>query len=141
MAGCSSIFILTSLTAPLAERTTLSRTGVSCLHGPHHGAQKSTSTGCRRDSSITSFLKVCVVVSLTRPSAVAAATPTFIQFDLSLSCLHPTLPCNRGRVGWRQGPSSSPRLNGAQQSDCNRNFTATTQARKRFRCVLRDRRL
>src|SRR5215813_4966338 len=84
MAGCSSIFIFASLTAPLAERTAFSKIGVSCLHGPHHGAQKSTRTGCRRDSSITSFLKVCVVVSLTRPSAVAAATPTFMQIDLSL---------------------------------------------------------
>src|SRR5215472_8780596 len=85
MAGWSSIFILTNLTAPFAERTAFSRTGVSCLHGPHHGAQKSTTTGCRRDSSSTSFLKVCVVVSLTRLSAVAGATPTFIQVDLSLS--------------------------------------------------------
>ena len=30
---------------------------MSCLHGPHHGAQKSTSTGWRFDSSITSFMK------------------------------------------------------------------------------------
>jgi len=29
---------------PLAARTTFSRTGPSCLHGPHHGAQKSTMT-------------------------------------------------------------------------------------------------
>src|SRR5229473_2851283 len=110
MAGCSSIFILTSLTAPLAERTALSRVGVSCLHGPHHGAQKSTRTGCRRDSSITSFLKVCVVVSRTRPSAVAAATPTFIQIDLS--CLRQ-----------RQEPPYRFWLNGEQRPDCNRNFT------------------
>ena len=44
-AGCSSIFILTSLALPLAAFTTFSSTGVSCLQGPHHGAQKSTSTG------------------------------------------------------------------------------------------------
>ena len=43
---------------------TFSSTGVSCLHGPHQGAQKSTSTGWRFDSSITSFMKVWVVVSL-----------------------------------------------------------------------------
>ena len=65
MAGCSSMFILTSLTLPLAAFTAFSRTGVSCLHGPHHGAQKSTSTGWRLDSSMTSLTKVCVVVSLT----------------------------------------------------------------------------
>ncbi len=45
IAGWSSMFILTSLTLPLAARTTFSRIGVSCLHGPHHGAQKSISTG------------------------------------------------------------------------------------------------
>src|SRR5712671_611140 len=110
MAGCSSIFILTSLTAPLAERTAFSRIGVSCLQGPHHGAQKSTRTGCRRDSSSTSFLKVCVVVSLTRPSAVAAATPTSIQIDLSLSLA-------------RHEPPWGFWLNGEQRHDCNRNFT------------------
>ena len=64
MAGCSSMFILTSLTLPLAALTTFSRIGVSCLQGPHQGAQKSTSTGWRFDSSITSFTKAWVVVSL-----------------------------------------------------------------------------
>ena len=38
-------FILASLTLPLAAFTVFSRTGVSCLQGPHQGAQKSTSTG------------------------------------------------------------------------------------------------
>src|SRR5581483_1057062 len=74
IAGCSSIFILTSFTLPLAAFTAFSRMGVSCLQGPHHGAQKSTSTGWARDSSITSFMKVCVVVSLTT-SAAAVAPP------------------------------------------------------------------
>ncbi len=71
MAGCSSIFILTSFTLPLAALTAFSSTGVSCLHGPHHGAQKSTSTGWRLDSSMTSLTNVCVVVSLTDVSATA----------------------------------------------------------------------
>src|SRR5690348_7895127 len=72
------MFILTSLTLPLAALTTFSSTGVSCLHGPHHGAQKSISTGWRFDSSITSFTKDWVVVSLMRPSAaVAVAVPPF----------------------------------------------------------------
>src|SRR6478609_1645273 len=73
MAGCSSMFILASLTLPLAAFTAFSRTGVSCLQGPHHGAQKSTSTGWCLDSSITSFMKACVVVSLTTSAAVAVA--------------------------------------------------------------------
>ena len=37
---------------------------MSCLQGPHQGAQKSISTGWRFDSSITSFMKAWVVVSL-----------------------------------------------------------------------------
>jgi hypothetical protein len=68
--------ILTSLTLPLAALTTFSSTGVSCLHGPHHSAQKSTSTGWRLDSSITSFTNAWVVVSLTTPSGAAAAVPS-----------------------------------------------------------------
>src|SRR5437764_13624853 len=36
----SSILTLTRRTAPLASFTTFSRRGPSCLHGPHHGAQK-----------------------------------------------------------------------------------------------------
>ena len=48
---------------------------MSCLQGPHQGAQKSISTGWRFDSSITSFMKPWVVVSLMRPSGAAAAAP------------------------------------------------------------------
>ena len=79
IAGCSSMFILTSLTLPLAALTTFSSTGVSCLQGPHHGAQKSTSTGWRFDSSMTSLTKLWVVVSLMRPSAAVASRPRQIQ--------------------------------------------------------------
>src|SRR5450830_447126 len=71
------MFILTSLTLPLAAFTAFSRIGVSCLHGPHHGAQKSTSTGWCLDSSITSLTKPCVVVSLTPLSAAAISSPPF----------------------------------------------------------------
>ena len=70
--GCSSMFILTSFTLPLAARTAFSRIGVSVLHGPHQGAQKSTSTGRFFDSSITSFMKAWVVVSATRSSVAGA---------------------------------------------------------------------
>src|SRR4051794_3257947 len=79
MAGCSSMFILTSLTLPLAALTTFSRIGVSCLQGPHQGAQKSISTGWRFDSSMTSFMKPWVVVSLIRPSGAAAAAPATLS--------------------------------------------------------------
>src|SRR6516165_11733280 len=81
--GCSSIFILASFTLPLAAFTAFSRTGVSCLHGPHQDAQKSTKTGWRLDSSITSLTKLCVVVSLidTSGAAVPAGCNIFsVQF-------------------------------------------------------------
>ena len=50
-----SMLILTSLTAPFAALTTFSIAGCSCLHGPHHGAQKSTITGTVREASSTSL--------------------------------------------------------------------------------------
>src|SRR5258707_5023771 len=69
------MFILTSFTLPLAARTAFSSTGVSWRHGPHHGAQKSISTGWRFDSSMTSFTNVWVVVSLIRSAAGCGAAP------------------------------------------------------------------
>ena len=63
ISGFSSILTLTSATLPPASRTVLSRTGASCLHGPHQGAQKSTITGVWCDASITSAAKLWVVVS------------------------------------------------------------------------------
>src|SRR3546814_9034824 len=51
----SSTLILTSLTPLVAYSAhTFSMTGVSCLHGPHHSAQKSTITSDVRDGSTTS---------------------------------------------------------------------------------------
>ncbi len=73
--GCLSMSIFTSFTAPPAARTAFSSTGVSDLQGPHHSAQKSTSTGRFFDSSITSFMKVCVVVSEITSPAFAGAAP------------------------------------------------------------------
>ncbi len=68
------MFILTSFTLPPAAATAFSITGVSCLQGPHQGAQKSTSTGCFIDSASTSWRKPWVVVSLTRPPAAACGS-------------------------------------------------------------------
>src|SRR5215471_8438285 len=87
--GCLSISILTSFTLPLAARTTFSSTGPSCLHGPHHSAQKSTSTGWRLDSSITSLTKVCVVVSLTTLLGAAASPLCNIVMSFVLRPCHP----------------------------------------------------
>ncbi len=93
--------ILTSLTLPLAALTTFSSTGASCLQGPHHSAQKSTSTGWRFDSSITSFTKVWVVVSLTAPSAAVAACPRFSNIVI------PSCPMLRGSCRPRLKPNSA----------------------------------
>ena len=42
--------------------------GASCLHGPHHGAQKSTRTGWRVDAVRTSARNEADVTSLTAPA-------------------------------------------------------------------------
>ena len=44
-------------------RTAFSSTGVSCRHGPHHSAQKSTTTGTSCERSMTSCSKVASVTS------------------------------------------------------------------------------
>src|SRR5262249_3026004 len=76
ISGFSSMLTLTSLTAPLASRTAFSSAGVSCLQGPHHGAQKSTTTGTWRDASMTSAMKPSISLSLMRSPAVPAAVPS-----------------------------------------------------------------
>src|SRR5688572_2823925 len=101
MAGCSSMFILTSFTLPLAARTTFSMMGVSCLQGPHQGAQKSTSTGWRLDSSMTSLMKVWVVVSLIRPSGGAVVTSLFCSIVI------------------RRDPGFRCQLDGQDGGECN----------------------
>src|SRR5881398_1423241 len=70
ISGFSSMLSLTMRTAPLVARTVFSRIGPSCLHGPHHGAQKSTTTGASKDPSTTSAMKFAVVTSLTGAAPV-----------------------------------------------------------------------
>ena len=66
---------LDQLDHALGAGTAFSSTGVSCRHGPHQSAQKSTSTGWRFNSSMTSCTKVWVVVSLIRSAATGAGPP------------------------------------------------------------------
>src|SRR5712691_11540885 len=75
ISGFSSMLSLTMRTAPLAARTTFSRIGPSCLHGPHHGAQKSTMTGWSNEASTTSAIKLAVVTSWTAAAPAAAPPP------------------------------------------------------------------
>src|SRR3954454_23039087 len=69
------MFILTILTFPFAFLTAFSSIGVNWRLGPPQGAQKSIRTGCRFDSSMTSFTNVWVVVSLIRSGAGCGAAP------------------------------------------------------------------
>ena len=72
-AGFSSMLTLTSLIAPAFSLTTFSSAGVSWRQGPHHGAQKSTSTGWSSEALMTSAAKAWVVESLTSAPAAGAA--------------------------------------------------------------------
>ena len=88
MSGYSSVFIFTRRTAPREAFTTFSRMGVSCLHGPHHGAQKSTITGTFREASMTLATNDLVVVSLIRSpeaSGFLAAPPPKSEMAISES--------------------------------------------------------
>ena len=72
-----SMLILTSLTAPLAALTTFSIAGCNCLHGPHHGAQKSTITGTVREASSTSLANLVWSLSLMRSAGAACGAAPF----------------------------------------------------------------
>src|SRR5690606_5342907 len=62
--GFSSEFTFTTFTRPAKSRATFSMIGVNMRHGPHHGAQKSTTTGWVLEASMTSCSKVAVVTSI-----------------------------------------------------------------------------
>ena len=48
---------------------------MSCLHGPHHGAQKSTSTGVWPEASTTSVMKVAAVTVSGAAASVTSGPP------------------------------------------------------------------
>src|SRR5690349_18668320 len=62
--GFVSEFTFTSRKRPPYSRSSRSRSGPSALHGPHQGAQKSTSTGTSMEASITSRSKDDSVASI-----------------------------------------------------------------------------
>src|ERR1700758_705339 len=72
------MLILTRRTAPFASFTTFSSAGPSCLHGPHQGAQKSTTTGTWREASRTSAVNVSRDPSLMRDAEVAPPGAAFV---------------------------------------------------------------
>src|SRR6185312_10618126 len=69
----SSELTFASLTRPAYSAATFSSTGVSALHGPHHGAQKSTTTGMALEPSMTSSSNVAVVTSIVYSMGARAA--------------------------------------------------------------------
>src|SRR5437764_15244320 len=71
------MLILTSFTAPLASRTTFSIAGCRVLHGPYHGAQKSTITGTVREASSTSLANLVWSLSLMRSAGAACGAAPF----------------------------------------------------------------
>src|SRR5580700_10719849 len=66
--GLASTSTLASSTAPPVSPTTFSMIGPSVLHGPHHSAQRSTTTGTVIDRSITAVPNVASVTSVTTAS-------------------------------------------------------------------------
>ena len=67
--GLASTSIRASTHAPPASLASFSSTGLSCLHGPHQSAHRSTITGVVLDRSATSSLKVSSVTSITKADA------------------------------------------------------------------------
>ena len=64
-AWLASTSTLASTQAPPASPASRSRTGDSCLHGPHHSAQKSTRTGTVMERWSTCTSKSASVTSRT----------------------------------------------------------------------------
>src|SRR5919201_379591 len=63
--GFVSVSSLARTTWPSRAAVSFSRIGLSARHGPHHSAQKSTTTGVVRERSMTSRSKSCSVTSIT----------------------------------------------------------------------------
>src|ERR1035437_8477304 len=73
ISGFASTSTLASSTAPLVSSMTLSSIGPSVRHGPHHDAQRSTTTGTLFERSMTSVANVASETSFTRCSLTVAA--------------------------------------------------------------------
>jgi hypothetical protein len=80
--GLWSTSILARIQEPPPSIASFSSTGESCLHGPHHSAQRSRTTGTSNERSITSAWKVASVTSTTAVTAASAACP-FAAFSLA----------------------------------------------------------
>ena len=63
--GFSSVSIFARTTLPSRALAAFSSAGPSCLHGPHQGAQKSTTTGTSLDRLTTSASNWASLTSMT----------------------------------------------------------------------------
>jgi hypothetical protein len=81
--GLASTSIFASTHAPSPSPASFSSTGLSWRHGPHHAAQKSSTTGTCMDRSITSSRKVASVTSITcgAVGALDAVLPGIVKSD------------------------------------------------------------
>src|SRR5215475_15307037 len=103
--------ILTSFTAPLASVTTFSMIGCSVLHGPHHGAQKSTITGTVREVSSTSLANLVWSLSLIRSAGGGAAGAA----PFNIGSMRPRKRGPGSAAMWR--PASGDARGGTQGQD------------------------
>ena len=73
--GLASVSILARIQRPAASAASFSSTGLSCLHGPHHSAQRSMITGTESERSSTSVPNVSSVTSMTAPCPATGGQP------------------------------------------------------------------
>ena len=99
--GFASTSILASTHAPFASLASFSSTGLSCLHGPHQSAHRSTITGVVLDRSATSLLKVSSVTSNTNadadPAAGVAVASALAAAARAACCLRCAAACRAPR--------------------------------------------
>src|SRR5919201_5049018 len=79
--GFASTSTFTSESRPSRAATSRSSTGASAWHGPHHSAQKSTTTGCSRERSTTWVSKVASVTSTASNLAATLASMRALVLD------------------------------------------------------------
>ena len=79
--GLASVSSLASTTWPSRLAASRSRIGPSWRHGPHHSAQKSTTTGVVAERSSTSAWKVASLTSMTMQLRVRNTAPVLATDD------------------------------------------------------------
>src|SRR5438067_615497 len=124
MSPCSSVFSLPTLSRPAKSVAILSMVGARARHGPHHGAQKSTSTGL---SLLTTSCSQFSVVSST--TLALAIGPTF-RARVQLGSPRGGRRCHyKGRGGSRVHPLRRARRRGVTERWAARRQPAGTHRR------------